>query len=156
MKWMTHQAVAVMAAAAFQMPLIGIAAAWGGSIAPDVVDQRRASFALFQQRKFNTTHRKASHWFGWWLVLGFFSLAGILGPLPDALLGGFAFGALTHVLLDMLTKKGVPLLPFLSTRLHIGLCRTGGLSEYLFLGACGLLFWALAWPDLHLLRLPLY
>ena len=133
--------MAVMAAFAVQLPAVGIAAAWAGSVAPDAIDQRKAAGALFRQRKFNQAHRQSSHWFGWWLLPLLASWAGLLGPLPDAALQGFAFGALSHVLLDMCTTKGVPLLPMAGKRLSLRICATGSLAEYAILGMGVILFW---------------
>ena len=107
------------------LPLAGMAAAWFGSVVPDMLDQHAARRAFFRQKKFNQVHRRSSHWFGWWLAVWAWSLTGQLGPLPDAVVGGFGFGALTHVLLDMCTTHGVPLLPFVKKRFSLRLCSTG-------------------------------
>ena len=49
---------------------------------------------------------------------------------------GLALGGLSHVVLDMLTVQGVPLLPFSrKNRFSLKLCKTGGVGEYVFL-AC--------------------
>ena len=156
MKWISHQTIAVMTSFAIHQPLLGIAAAWAGSVFPDVIDQRTASRALFRQRKFNQTHRKTSHWFGWWLLLWIYSLTGQLGPLPDALLGGFAFGALTHTLLDMCTTKGVPLLPFGNSRFSLKICSTGSWGEYAILFFSVILFWTAERQELLRFDIPLY
>ena len=97
MKWTTHQAMALMASFAAGLPLAGMAAAWFGSVAPDMLDQHAARRAFFRQKKFNQVHRRSSHWFGWWLAIWAWSLTGQLGPLPDALVGGFGFGALLEM-----------------------------------------------------------
>ena len=142
MTWTTHQALAIMASMALGMPLLATAAAWSGSIMPDIIDQKRAAFSLFNsQGKYNKVHRKGSHWFGWWLLLWIFAQGGYLGPLPDSLLGGLAFGALTHCLLDMCTTRGVPLLPIGSSRFSLKICSGGGLVEYAILGLCAFAFW---------------
>ena len=156
MKWATHQTMALMAAFAAGFPLVGLAAAWAGSVTPDVMDQRAASRAFFRQRKFNQVHRKSSHWFGWWLAIWAWSLTGQLGPLPDAVVGGFGFGALTHVLLDMCTTHGVPLLPFAQKRFSLKLCSTGSLGEYALLAMSIALFWIMKRPELVHFHVPLY
>ncbi len=156
MKWTTHQAMALMASFSAGFPIIGLGAAWIGSIFPDILDQRNAAVSLFRQKKFNQIHRRASHWFGWWGALWLWSLTGTLGPLPDALVGGFGFGALSHVLLDMCTKQGVPLLPFAKKRFSFKLCSTGSLGEYALLITCLLLFWILQKNALLEFSLPLY
>lgn len=156
MRWITHQSMALMAAFSASFPLAGIAAAWAGSVMPDVIDQRMASRAFFRQKKFNEIHRKSSHWFGWWLAVWLFSLTGQLGPLPDALVGGFGFGALTHVLLDMCTLRGVPLLPFGKSRISLNICSTGSLGEYALLIMGVLVFWLAEKSELLHVHVPLY
>lgn len=157
MKWATHQAMAVMAAFAVGMPLSGIAAAWAGSVVPDILDQREAGKALiFRQRKFNKVHRRTSHWFGWWLLLWLFPFVDIMGPLPGALICGFGFGALTHCLLDMCTTHGTPLLPFAEKRFSFKICSTGCLGEYSILIMCIIVFWLAKRPELAHWNVPLY
>ncbi len=156
MKWLTHQCLAVMAAFSLAMPLTGIAAAWAGSIAPDMIDRKKAGMSFFRQRKFNRVHRKGSHWFGWWLLLWLFSFADMLGPLPDTALRGFAFGALSHVFLDMCTVHGVPLLPGAEKKFSLGICSTGGLGEYALLASAAALFWYAEGGNIAPFSLPLY
>lgn len=142
MKWVTHQAMAVMGSFALGLPLTGMAAAWAGSVLPDILDQREAGKALFfRQRKFNKVHRRASHWFGWWLILWLFPLHELMGPLPAALINGFGFGAFTHCLLDMCTTHGTPLVPFAEKRFSLKICSTGGIGEYAILIATIVVFW---------------
>ena len=156
MKWATHQTMALMAAFSAGFPIVGMAAAWAGSVVPDVIDQRAANRAFFRQKKFNQVHRRSSHWFGWWLAIWAWSLTGQLGPLPDAVVGGFGFGALTHVLLDMCTTHGVPLLPFAKKRFSLKLCSTGSLGEYALLIMSIVLFWIMKRPELVNFHVRLY
>ncbi|MCQ2444151.1 MAG: metal-dependent hydrolase [Mailhella sp.] len=156
MRWATHQAMSVMAAFAIGLPAAGIAAVWAGSVFPDVIDQRSAAASFFRQSRFNKTHRKSSHWFGWWLIPLAASRLGLLGPLPDAALEGFALGCLSHVLLDMCTTKGVPLLPFGSRRASLKICSTGGVAEYAILGMSILLFWLAIRAGAVSVAVPLY
>ena len=157
MRWVTHQAMAVMAAFSAGMPLSGMLAAWAGSVVPDVLDQREAGKALFfRPRRFNKVHRRGSHWFGWWLLLCLCPFSELMGPLPGALLTGFAFGALSHCLLDMCTKNGVPLLPFTEGRFSLTLCSTGSLGEYAILIMCVIVFWLAERPALMRWDVPLY
>ncbi len=139
MKWVTHQTGALIAAMALELPLPCIAAACAGAIAPDLVDQKISGLAQGKrkrQKAFNKIHRGASHWFGWWLA---FFMAALLLPLPafaNSICAGIAFGGLSHVMLDMLTPRGVPLLPVATGfRLSLRICSTGRWSEYVFLGA---------------------
>jgi inner membrane protein len=156
MKWITHQSMAVMAAFVVGQPLLGIASAWAGAVFPDILDQRQSQTALFRQRKFNKIHRRGSHWFGWWLALWIWSLTDTLGPLPDTLIGGFGFGALTHVLLDMCTRHGVPLWPSGKKRFSLKLCSTGSLGEYAILLMSTVLFWIAKRPELMHFNVPLF
>lgn len=148
--------MALMASFTMGFPLAGMAAAWAGSVIPDVLDQRAASRAFFRQKKFNKVHRRTSHWFGWWLALWIWSLTGQLGPLPDALIGGLGFGALTHTLLDMCTTHGVPLLPFGAQRVSLKVCSTGSLGEYAILITSIVVFWLAERPELVHFNVPLY
>ncbi|MBP3730235.1 MAG: metal-dependent hydrolase [Mailhella sp.] len=141
MKWFTHQSIAVMAAIAMGSSLAGVLSAWAGSIAPDVLDQRKAQKAFFRRRAFNKIHRGSSHWFGWWMLGWAFAKAGLLGPLSDELLSWFAAGALSHVVLDMCTTRGVPLIPWTGRRFSLRICSTGGIGEYAFLATAAALFW---------------
>lgn len=163
MKWFTHQCLAVGTAAALGMPLPAVAGALAGAVLPDVVDHRLAALSPRPRRTFNRIHRGASHWFGWYLALWLLSLAapsplpglkaleglgGLAGAGQGALLfflGGAAYGALTHVLLDMLTPMGAPLTPFSRKRkLSLNVCVTGGIGEYVFLGLSLAGLWLLA------------
>lgn len=146
MKWITHQTGALVLAAGLQLPVEGILAASAGAVLPDVIDMRISTLGptrKSRQKIFNQIHRGASHWFGWWLALFLAALTLNLSALPVAAAAGVAFGALSHVFLDMLTVQGVPLSPFSrKNRFSLKLCKTGHISEYLFLlllVLCGLL-----------------
>ena len=137
MKWITHQTGAVSLAIALQSPLLVIAASAMGAIAPDVMDQKisRLGRSRKQRQKiFNKIHRGNSHWIGWPAIALLLTMTYCPGGLAKDLLIGFALGAASHVLLDMLTPQGVPLLPFShKSRLSLKLCATGSAGEYLFL-----------------------
>lgn len=139
MKWITHQTGAVAAGLALQMPLLAVGAAFAGAILPDVLDQsisRMGRNKKQRQKIFNRIHRGNSHWFGWWLGLFIVGAAAPLSPVCKALCAGLAMGATSHVLLDMLTTQGVPLLPFTrKNRVSLSLCSTGKMGEYVFLAA---------------------
>ena len=145
---MTHQSVAAGAAFCAGLPWLGVGAAWAGAVLPDIVDQKRAALSRRRQKTFNRIHRGTSHWFGWWLALWALGLSGLLpGPAASAA-AGLGFGALTHVALDACTTSGVPLLPFRLrgqrwAQWSLGLCRTGGVGEYIFLAVAAALFWVL-------------
>lgn len=138
MKWITHQTGAIFCALALSLPLPAIAGASAGSIVPDVLDMRASKLASTRrgQRKiFNAIHRGASHWFGWWLAL-FLALPILaLPPLLADAAYGFALGALSHIGLDLLTPRGVPVLPLKrGLRAVAPICSTGRASEHIFLG----------------------
>ncbi|MBQ7584785.1 MAG: metal-dependent hydrolase [Desulfovibrionaceae bacterium] len=140
MRWVTHQTAALGLALVLQLPLISVMASWFGGILPDVIDQRfskgivKSSSRASQQRVFGKIHRGFSHWFGWYLL--FFVAAEKL-PLPllaEEILWGVGLGGVSHVMLDMLTPKGVPLWPIGGgVRMVIPFCKTGSWREYAFL-----------------------
>ncbi len=145
MKWFTHQTVAVAAAVALGMTPAAVGGALAGAVLPDVIDQRVARMSRNPQRRFNQIHRGASHWFGWYAALLAGALAAPLPPIQAALAAGVGFGALNHVILDMLTPSGVPLTPFSrKNKLSLKLCSTGSLGEYVFLAASLGTFYLLA------------
>lgn len=151
MKWFTHQCLAVVAAASLGMPAPAVAGAFAGAVLPDVIDSRLAAVSRRPRQTFNRIHRGASHWFGWYLGLCVLLPAvplsgnsGVQGALP-VLATGAAYGALAHVVLDMLTPAGVPLTPFSRKRkISLAICATGSIREYIFLGACLMAAWLLA------------
>lgn len=139
MKWITHQTGAALGALALALPLPAVIASAIAAIGPDIIDQKLCALGSSRKRRqklFNQLHRGASHWFGWWLAL---FLAAFTGPLPPLLRDitiGLALGPLSHVMMDLLTPRGVPLLPFTQKfRISLPLCATGRLGEYIFLFA---------------------
>ena len=132
MKWRTHQACGVGIAFLLHLSPVGIAAAWAGSLLPDIFDQRAAGLLSLGRRDrqavFARIHRGISHWFLLWLLL----FAAAWGPIdeicrelsldtahsPNILpylresAYGLGLGGFLHVALDMLTPRGVPVLPF--------------------------------------------
>lgn len=144
MKWITHQAVAVGVAFSLGLSAPGVGAAWAGAVLPDVLDQKRAALSRNRQRAFNRIHRGTTHWFGWWLAVWALGLAGAVPDLPAPWVAGLGLGGLSHVALDACTTAGVPLVPWTRRgKWSLGLCRTGGMGEYLFLALTAALFWVL-------------
>lgn len=142
MRWVTHQTVGVLAALACGLENPAIAAAWPGSVLPDIIDQQRARLRRNTQKRFNQIHRGASHWFGWYVLLLLGGLVVPLTPLARQITVGLALGALSHILLDMLTPSGIPLHPFSRQRkLSLKLCKTGGWGERIFLALALVAFW---------------
>ncbi|MDD2967145.1 MAG: metal-dependent hydrolase [Desulfovibrionaceae bacterium] len=150
MRWITHQGVAVMAAIALGMPAPAVAATWAGAVLPDVMDQKIAAWAFRnKQAGFNKVHRGATHWFGLWLALWLGALfigvpedfLGMAAEVWHSMMAGLGFGGLTHVLLDMCTPAGVPMVPWSrKNKVSLNLCKTGSWGEYAFLGGSFLLF----------------
>lgn len=136
MKWITHQTGAVFGALLLQLSPLAIAAALVGGILPDIIDQKlsasgRSSKA--RQKIFNKIHRGPSHWFVWWL-LAFLCCSSISHMPGREIAAGLALGGLSHVALDMLTSRGVPIMPFSRKgSLSLHLCSTGSWREYVFL-----------------------
>ena len=144
MKWITHQLISAGSAVVLGMPMPGVLAAWGGAIAPDLLDQKRAALGRRRQQVFNRIHRGSSHWFGWWLALWLVGVSGFLPYVAGLVAAGLGWGALTHVALDACTPMGIPVLPWSRQgKFSLRLCRTGGLGEYIFLLAALGLFWVL-------------
>ena len=137
MRWPTHQVGAIAAALWLGLPAAGVAASFVGGVLPDVFDQKIAGLFGNRQKAFNRIHRGFTHWPGLWL--GLFLAALYFLPKEAAWLSrpvctGLALGGLSHVVLDMLTVQGVPLLPFSrKNRFSLKLCKTGGVGEYVFL-----------------------
>ena len=151
MKWITHEAVAIGSAFLLGMPLPALAGVAIGSVLPDMIDQGVARALFFRKLAFRKIHRGATHWFGWWMAALVIGLAQPDQSRLTSFLTGAAYGSLVHVVLDLLTVGGVPLVPW-SRRpmLSFGLCKTGSIREYVFLAAVVVVFFLVAWDDLAL------
>ena len=157
MKWVTHQVIGAGVAVLAGLPSLAVGAAWLGSIAPDVLDQKIAGLFPNKQKAFYKVHRRTTHWLGWWLAIWIaaFAVPGLARLVPDLtelplLLAGLGLGGVTHVLLDMCTPSGVPLMPFSRTpRFSLNLCSTGSLREYLFLAAALGVMWLFAGDEIR-------
>lgn len=136
MRWITHQTGAIAAGLSLSLSQVSIIAAIAGSVFPDVMDQCISKFGTTpktRQKIFNRIHRGSTHWFGWWIILFLFALT-YLPALAKDVIAGFMLGGISHILLDMLTPSGIPLLPFShKNKVSLNLCVTGHLSEYGFL-----------------------
>ena len=143
MTGISHHLAAVELAFVLHLPPLGLGAAFFGAILPDLCDQWLSSLLSCTRRgrarRFAALHRGTSHWFGLWL--GLLLLGDGLDVFCNELLTGLGIGALSHLLLDALTPRGIPLLPFVGRiRLALPLCRTGSLGEYGLLLVFSLLF----------------
>lgn len=135
MKWVNHLLVAGATTAVFSPALVP--AALLGSTAPDWLE----SVAKLLGRKL--PHRGPTHWVAAWVLgLGFFLFSWDVRGIGAA----FAWGGLSHVLLDALTVAGVPFSPLSDRRFHIagGRFRTGGAGEYIFSAVVVLLCWVVS------------
>lgn len=107
-----------------------IAGTAAGSLLPDIDAARswigRRIPVLSHAVSFLFGHRGATHG-----VLPVAALVAITLLYPSGFLSGLTFGYAMHILCDMCSKAGVPLLAPLSTkRFAIPLYRTGGVIEY--------------------------
>lgn len=76
-------------------------------------------------------HRTITHWFPIWMALGWWIWNQEFAWQVEVGALGFIASALLHILMDGLSKSGVPLfLPFASYRKKISLYSTGKLSEF--------------------------
>ncbi len=165
MKWGTHQTCGVGVALLLHLSPVGIFAAWAGSVLPDIFDQRVAGIFSISRRArqavFASIHRGLSHWFFLWLCLfaaswgSFVDLCPVRPEILPSLrefVYGLGLGGFLHVALDMLTPRGVPVIPFTRLSIAAPLCRTGGASEYVFL-VCLCIFFCFCWfQDFSVLR----
>ena len=157
MKWITHQVVGAGAALLAGLPPLAVGAAWMGSIAPDVIDQKIAGLFPNERKAFYKIHRRTTHWLGWWLAIWIaaFAAPGLARLVPGltelpVLLAGLGLGGMAPVLLDMCTPSGVPLMPFSRTpRFSLNLCRTGSLGEYVFLAVALGVMWLVKGDELR-------
>lgn len=137
MKWITHQTGAFLGSLMLGMPWPGVAAAGVGAVFPDIIDQKISSLGPTRKKRqkiFNQIHRGSSHWIGWWFPIFLLALSVPLPAVVRDATAGFAFGAVSHVMLDMLTPQGVPVWPFSRQRkIAVPLCSTGKTGEYVFL-----------------------
>ncbi len=158
MKWITHQSVPVGMALLLDWPHAALAGVAFGAILPDVIDMGISRMSPNPQKTFKAIHRGFTHWFGWYALLLLFwvllymyprSMGALHLPLKQLyFLGGVAFGGMFHVLLDMCTPSGIPLLPFSQQkRFSLKLFSTGSPQEYLFLALVLALFAALGVDD---------
>lgn len=150
MRFFTHQIAAIGIAHTLSLPFAGFLGSLLGAVLPDLIDQFRSSLfshsIRHQKQRFAKIHRGISHWFGLYAGL-FFLPPGYLPNTLEAFLTGLFYGTVSHIVLDMLTPKGVPILPFVRN-LSLPLCSTGSLGEYLFLLALLALFIFLSPNDL--------
>lgn len=137
MNWFSHRVFAVGIAALCKFDLFGIAASYLGSTVPDSIDFFLTKIGF----SFNRIHRKHSHaWIWYALFLCFLSM--ILFPNAKRyfqellqykeLCYAFFLGIFSHIFLDMLTKKGVPLFVDPNKKIAIKLVTTNTFSEHIF------------------------
>lgn len=142
MKWVTHQTGAILGAIALNAPLPALVMIIPGAILPDMADLSLSRLGRSKRQRrelFNKIHRGSSHWFGWWLGLLLLVLSIPIPPFLQDALAGLALGGFCHVLMDMLTPRGIPVLPFSRAQnMSTPLCSTGTKGEYIFL-ACMIL-----------------
>lgn len=75
-------------------------------------------------------HRTLTHWPVLWVGLGYWVLNSNFNWMIECAMLGFVASSLLHILMDSLSKSGVPiLLPFAKFRMRIPLYSTGRFSE---------------------------
>lgn len=151
MKWFSHRIFAVGMAAVCKFDFIGIGAAYLGSTVPDSID----FFLTKLGADFNKIHRRHSHAWVWYaLALALLHYAAypfLSRNLPWLLqykeyIAAFFLGIFSHIFLDMLTIKGVPLFLDTDKKIAFKLVRTNRFSEsvfiFVFFVAAGLYLYA--------------
>ncbi len=147
MKWITHQSIALASGVLLSFSPTTLFGVLVGSVLPDSIDHFLARCTPCPEKTFKRIHRGISHWYGSYLlafIICFSALQGMnalesWGFLSKKALYfqwglGISFGALMHILLDMCTPSGVPMLPFIGkSRFSLKLFATGSLHEYAFL-----------------------
>lgn len=71
-------------------------------------------------------------------ILAIYLLIRLVSPASEPMAFYFALGAGSHILLDMLNKKGVPLLYPIPYRFNIASFKNGSMEEYFIRGALAL------------------
>ncbi len=160
MKWVSHQAMAGAVWFSLSLPPEILPPLLVGAVLPDMIDHAYAGAGRNRQARFNKVHRKASHFWGFYLVGIFVSWVMVLYPeiwndiakniFSSDLIGSSAFrvirnygtesllalfvGGLIHILGDMLTVSGVPLYPTFGwkRKITLNLFSTGSKKEYIF------------------------
>jgi inner membrane protein len=120
MRWISHIAIASATTAIVAPPLIPFAVL--GATAPD-----------WSEKFFQKQHRQETHYVILWI--GFVAFFLLIWDYKNIGLA-FAYGGLTHVLLDSLTVTGVPFAPWSKNRFHLfgGRLKTGSSQEYIIAG----------------------
>lgn len=114
----------IMIAAIFMAGIIA------GSSAPDWLELPIKSKGNIVARII--PHRTITHWFPIWILLGWWIEQQKFIWQIEVAAFGFVSSALLHILMDLLSKAGVPiLLPFARNRKKLSLYSTGKFSEFL-------------------------
>ncbi len=138
MTWFTHKSLAVASALALDAPVTGIIATFIGSILPDLTEK---IVSMGNMQVWGKIHRQAAHWFGWYfllILLGSIYLSSIRSPTSYQTIFiesicWLGFGGITHIFLDALTPKGVPLWPLGGKqRMAFPIVTTGSINETIF------------------------
>ncbi len=147
MKWITHKSIALASGVMLGFSPATLVGVFVGSILPDIIDLGVARMTPCPEKTFKRIHRGFSHWYGTYLLAGILCFSALQGMNIFEEWGffsskelyfswgfGLSYGALMHIILDMCTPSGVPLLPFVSQkRFSLNLFATGSIQEYAFL-----------------------
>lgn len=138
MKWFSHRVFAVGIAAICKFDLVGMGLAYLGSTVPDSIDFFLAKIGF----NFNKIHRKHSHAWVWYALmlalLHFAAYPFIANNFAELLkykdlITAFFLGIFSHIFLDMLTIKGVPIFINPNKKMAVKLVSTDTWTESVFI-----------------------
>jgi len=125
MTWATHLTVSFLLSCKAANPVLTALCVFG-SIFPDMIEGPPSARWL--------PHRGPSHSLVFWFLCALL-LPYVLSAKLYPYLRYFLLGIFSHLFLDSLTKRGIPLF---GRYVGLKILRTGGLSEAVFLGAIAL------------------
>ncbi len=138
MNWFSHRVFAVGIAAMCKFDLVGMGMAYLGSTVPDSIDFFLTKIGF----NFNKIHRKHSHawvWYALVLALLYFAVRPFAAKNFTELLkykdlvSAFFLGIFSHIFLDMLTIKGVPIFLNPNKKIAVKLVSTNTWTESVFI-----------------------
>lgn len=138
MNWFSHRVFAVGVAAMCKFDLAGMGIACLGSTIPDSIDFFLTKIGF----SFNKIHRKHSHAWIWYALLLFLLYTGVYpflaknyGEILQFTKYALAFflGIFSHIFLDMLTVKGVPIFINPNKKIAFKLVSTNTWTESVFI-----------------------
>jgi membrane-bound metal-dependent hydrolase YbcI (DUF457 family) len=103
-----------------------------GNLMPDLLDNL---FSLGSHKIWGKIHRKFSHWWVIYVILIALYKFDILQGAIGLIIFWFSLGCLSHLLLDLFTKSGIPMIhPFKNSKtIGIRIIRTGDVFSEFFI-----------------------